>query len=187
MHPFTHFISDTHFSHANLLSYEPVRQQWGADIEAHDAALIAAWNARVPQDGHVLHLGDVCFGPVERVQWIRARLHGTIYVVKGNHDRGPKALAALGFVPLGRRHEFTDDRMDRVVCRHDPSKFTGVDVGTADVLLFGHLHSARLPADAVERMRGKGLCLSCEAIAGLSAPGPLTLDMVRALTGHSRR
>jgi calcineurin-like phosphoesterase family protein len=56
-------------------------------IKRHDETLIANWNAKVPQNGTVYHLGDFCFAP-DRASKIIDRLNGHIFFIMGNHDKG---------------------------------------------------------------------------------------------------
>jgi len=92
-------VSDTHFSHANILNFKrsdgsPMRRF--SDVQEMDQFMIDQWNAVVRPQDHVYHLGDVAI-----------RLHGTTVVgsllvpegldvvkclnghkrlVRGNHD-----------------------------------------------------------------------------------------------------
>ena len=56
-------------------------------IQRHDEALIANWNAKVPQGASVYFLGDFCFNK-DNIRKIAKRLNGTIFFIKGNHDHG---------------------------------------------------------------------------------------------------
>jgi calcineurin-like phosphoesterase family protein len=77
--------SDHHFGHGNVIRYS---NRPFASADEMDEALIRAWNARVPHNGIVYHLGDFSFHKNrERTKGIRHRLNGTIRLLKGNHDR----------------------------------------------------------------------------------------------------
>lgn len=77
--------SDTHFFHENILKYcnRPFET-----VEAMNDALVANWNSVVKPDDHVYHLGDFCFGNVEKWNWCLepGRLNGHIHLILGNHD-----------------------------------------------------------------------------------------------------
>ena len=81
-------ISDTHFSHAGMLSFKrpngsPVRSF--SSVEEMDEHMIEQWNSVVKPSSHVYHLGDV----VMRQQVLDAvmpRLNGHKRLVRGNHD-----------------------------------------------------------------------------------------------------
>ena len=79
------FTSDTHWFHANILKYcnRPFES-----VEAMNDELVANWNSVVKPDDHVYHLGDFCFGNVEKWNWCLepGRLNGHIHLVLGNHD-----------------------------------------------------------------------------------------------------
>ena len=79
------FTSDTHFGHERIIQYcnRPFK-----DAAEMNEALIRNWNAVVPPDGTVFHLGDFAMGmDQDRTVGILSRLNGTIYLVAGNHDR----------------------------------------------------------------------------------------------------
>lgn len=82
--------SDTHFSHALMISPERMGEEWArpwATVEDMDEAMITNWNRRVSPGDTVWHLGDVALrGGKGRLREIRKRLNGRINLVKGNHD-----------------------------------------------------------------------------------------------------
>ena len=51
-------------------------------------ALVNNWNSVVKPEDHVYHLGDFCFGNVEKWNWCLepGRLNGHIHLILGNHD-----------------------------------------------------------------------------------------------------
>jgi calcineurin-like phosphoesterase family protein len=79
----TWFISDTHFSHANIIRYS---KRPFADFETHDAAVIENWNRHVKQGDDVCFLGDFSFRNRTRAEEIRRKLQGQIFFIEGNHD-----------------------------------------------------------------------------------------------------
>lgn len=81
----TYFTSDTHFGHRAMMRFG-LRDF--PDVDAMDAHLIEQWNAVVPPDGHVFHLGDVSFRGTADTLAILPRLNGRKYLVEGNHDKG---------------------------------------------------------------------------------------------------
>ena len=82
------FISDTHFGHANILSFKrndgltPLRPF--ATIEEHDEFMIEAWNKVVRPVDKVYHLGDAVIN--RRCLPTLAQLNGKKRLVRGNHD-----------------------------------------------------------------------------------------------------
>jgi len=86
------FISDTHFSHANIMRYS--HRPW-TDVHEMNKALIENWNNVVPEKGaHVFHIGDFGFGKPDSMLAILRKLHGQKYLLLGNHDRGARKLAS---------------------------------------------------------------------------------------------
>lgn len=84
MQPGEFVTSDTHFGHANVIKYS---NRPFASAEEMDRELIARWNAKVPKNAVVYHLGDFAFSRPGRVHQILNQLHGRIRLVRGNHDR----------------------------------------------------------------------------------------------------
>lgn len=79
------FTSDTHFGHQNIIRF--CNRPW-ATIAEHDQALIDNWNAIVPEDAVVFHLGDFCYkgGGFPTIQHLKGLLRGQIVLIRGNHD-----------------------------------------------------------------------------------------------------
>lgn len=80
----TWFISDTHFGHANILTFEPEARAF-ANIELMNEAIITRWNSVVKKHDKVFHLGDLAFGRdnIRLAQF----LNGQKRLVLGNHDK----------------------------------------------------------------------------------------------------
>jgi calcineurin-like phosphoesterase family protein len=83
------FSSDHHFFHKNIIKYcnRPFET-----VEEMNEKLVENWNSVVGPDDHVYHLGDFCFGNVEKWNWCLEgypypnRLNGHIHLILGNHD-----------------------------------------------------------------------------------------------------
>lgn len=99
------FISDLHFTHANILYFKPKRRNLaGISLEhlqkgdknqcmdIHDKWLINLWNEQVDKHDVVYILGDFCLGNKERTEKILRQLHGKKYLITGNHDKSCKGL-----------------------------------------------------------------------------------------------
>jgi calcineurin-like phosphoesterase family protein len=80
----TWLISDTHFGHANILTFEPPRPF--KDISEHDQTLIENWNSVVKPDDKIYHLGDVGLKNATYLGRILSCLNGSKVLIKGNHD-----------------------------------------------------------------------------------------------------
>lgn len=85
------FISDTHWSHSNILRFtdsksgELIRPQFNS-IEEMNETLIQNWNKVVTPQDKVYHLGDVIFGANQNFDKILSRLNGKKRLIAGNHD-----------------------------------------------------------------------------------------------------
>lgn len=78
------FTADPHFGHARIieLCHRPF-----ATVAAMNEALVERWNSTVHPSDHVWLLGDVALGPIADSLPIVGRLHGTLHLIAGNHDR----------------------------------------------------------------------------------------------------
>lgn len=87
MSPRTYVISDTHFGHANILTFKrndgsPLRIF--NNIEEMDEHMVTQWNKTVRPVDKVYHLGDCVIN--RKSLPILARLNGHKRLVRGNHD-----------------------------------------------------------------------------------------------------
>jgi calcineurin-like phosphoesterase family protein len=78
------FTSDTHFGHANIVTYSG---RPFADVNEMDEALVLNWNAVVKPGDVVYHVGDFALCDAEIATKIVKRLAGQKYLVFGNHDK----------------------------------------------------------------------------------------------------
>ena len=126
--------SDTHFGHANVIQYSGRPY---ASVEEMDEALIEALNATVPERAVVYHLGDFAFVKPARAVEIAKRLHGTIRLVRGNHDHRLPA----GF-PVEWMKDYyeakTPDGIKVVLCHYPFEVWNQVHYGAWH--LHGHSH-----------------------------------------------
>lgn len=86
------FISDTHFDHANILTF---KRQDGSplrpfrSVEEMNETMIERWNAVVKPSDHIYHLGDVTMArgkATKHIDLIMSRLNGHKRICLGNHD-----------------------------------------------------------------------------------------------------
>ncbi|GJD30531.1 hypothetical protein PMNALOAF_1778 [Methylobacterium adhaesivum] len=134
------FTSDTHFSDPRVLRID--RRPY-PDLPAHDAALIANWNAVVAPDDTVWHLGDVALRPTPaRIADLLGSLNGTKHLIVGNND-GPETLRAAGWASVGHYAEIVVDERPLVLCHYAFRTWNGMGRGTLD--LHGHSHAKLTP------------------------------------------
>lgn len=78
-----YFISDLHFGHKSVLSFD---NRPFTNIEEHDQTLINNWNATVGMDDDVYVLGDISWYNATKTIDIFNQLNGSVHLIKGNHD-----------------------------------------------------------------------------------------------------
>lgn len=140
------FVSDTHFNHKNIIAYcnRPFSTR-----EEMDEHLIQVWNAKVPSDGVVYHLGDVAFGNKSCIERIMPRLNGEKILILGNHDE--ESLLAPHFKAIYRLLSLTIRRTGHkiVLCHYPIESWPGRHRDT--IHLHGHCHGS-LPNILPNRM-----------------------------------
>ena len=136
------WTSDSHYFHNNILKYcnRPFET-----VEAMNEALVANWNSVVKPDDHVYHLGDFCFGNVEKWNWCLepGRLNGHIHLILGNHD--PERVFRDGTM-FGRFDSIDFQKILiiegwTVILNHFPFLSFSNNLDHKVVQLFGHIHS----------------------------------------------
>ena len=94
------FISDSHFSHGNIIKYcnRPFSSK-----EEMDLTMIRNWNSRVKDEDTVFHLGDFSLiksseapdAVKDNFSFIRNQLKGNIIFIQGNHDSRNKNKSVI--------------------------------------------------------------------------------------------
>ncbi len=134
------FTSDTHFGDTRILRMAKRRF---TGIDAHDAHLVARWQAIVGPDDEVWHLGDVAPRYDEAaLDALLTRLPGRKHLVTGNNDD-----AATRSHPAWRSvHDYVEldeDGSRCVLCHYPFRTWNGIGKGTID--LHGHSHAMLKP------------------------------------------
>lgn len=133
----TFFIADTHFDDARFLRYE---NRPFPDTDAMNEAMVANWNRAVAPEDSVWVIGD--FGANGREADFLARLNGTKYLVKGNHDTRPNGhYRAAGFAEVYDRPVIFQSFW---ILSHEPL-YVNRNMPYAN--LFGHVHASPLYRD----------------------------------------
>ena len=81
------FTADTHFQHWSMPRDGKGWRPQYATLAEHDADLVECWNATVRPGDTVWHLGDFAMGRPDEFLPLVGKLHGTIHLITGNHDR----------------------------------------------------------------------------------------------------
>jgi calcineurin-like phosphoesterase family protein len=129
------FISDTHFSHGNILKFvkkdgSPVRPF--ASVEEMDEHMIEKWNSVVRPQDKVYHLGDVAMHR-QAVQVI-GRCNGHKRLVRGNHDEYSTKLYMQYFEEV-----YASRVLDKMIFTHIP--IHAECLGRFNVNVHGHVHN----------------------------------------------
>lgn len=136
----TFLISDTHFGHANILTFkkqngDPLRSFH--NIVEHDEHLIEQWNKTVSPNDKVYHLGDVGFKNFTNLSLILNRLNGTKVLIRGNHDNFKLSQYQQYFKDVRASHI-----LDKFILTHIP--IHPESVGRWKANIHGHLHDNSL-------------------------------------------
>lgn len=131
------FISDTHFSHENIIKYEnrPFK-----DTTEMNETMIQNWNNVVKPNDEIYILGDFIFDNKENALDIINRLNGRKYMIKGNHD------SILKYKEITDKFEWVKDY---AVLKYNKTKFIlfhwPIQVWDCQhhgaIHLYGHIHS----------------------------------------------
>ncbi len=135
------FISDTHFSHANIIGYTGRPFQ---SVSEMNEKLIANWNALVEPQDVVFFLGDFGLGTTHFLTSLCARLHGNKVCIRGNHDGTPAKMHTIGFT-LVLESAFIKIGRHQIELVHIPSQ-----PAPSHFQLHGHVHEKR-PNKLVDR------------------------------------
>jgi calcineurin-like phosphoesterase family protein len=165
------FTSDTHFSDPRILQID--RRPF-ANLEEHDAALIAAWREIVGPEDTVWHLGDFARdAPPGRASAILEQLPGIKRLIIGNNDP-ESVLADPGWASVAHYEEIERDGLRIILC-HYPFR-TWRDSGRGAIDLHGHSHGRLTP---VTRQYDVGV--------DVREYRPVTLAQIRARRRRSKR
>lgn len=147
----TWFISDSHFSHKNIIDYcnRPF-----LSIEEMNDALIYNWNKIVKNNDRVFMLGDFALCGKDKIIEIGQKLKGRKILILGNHDGASlSTYYNAGFEMVSK---FPIIFQDFFILSHEPIEF--LPLNTPFVNIFGHVHNdARFPT-----ITPRGVCVSVE-------------------------
>lgn len=122
----TFIISDTHFNHEHIIwfAHRPFN-----NVKEMNETMIKNWNDKVSDKDLVIHLGDFVYGGIKKIKQIKNRLNGTIFLIKGNHDKMYR-MKAVGITTVKGRIE-----VGNLLLTHKPTK---PENGLINV--HGHIH-----------------------------------------------
>lgn len=128
------FISDTHFSHTNIIRYTGRPFQ---TVEEMNLCLIKNWNECIDADDQVFFLGDFGLGDVNHLHSICSQLKGHKICIRGNHDRNASYMLRVGFSTV-LESAFLKIGQHTVELIHIPS-----NDALSHFQLHGHVHEKR--------------------------------------------
>ncbi len=88
------FISDTHFSHFNIIRYTGRPFQ---SVDEMNERLTQNWNALIAPQDTVFFLGDFGLGSTDFLTNLCSQLAGNKICIRGNHDGTPAKMQKIGF------------------------------------------------------------------------------------------
>jgi calcineurin-like phosphoesterase family protein len=135
------FISDTHFSHFNIIRYAGRPFQ---TVDEMNEKMIENWNASIEPEDTVFFLGDFGMGTTDFLTSLCRRLNGNKICIRGNHDGTPSKMHKIGFM-LVLESAFIKIGRHPVELVHIPSQTT-----PAHFQLHGHVHEKR-PNKIIDR------------------------------------
>lgn len=134
------YIADLHFGHKNIISYD---NRPFSSVEEMNEVMIELWNETVKKCDLTYVIGDFCWSQTyEDWEEIINRLHGQIFIIKGNHDRSDilKKLHKNGFIAGWSHQEIVNDDKNKVVLNHSPMPFFINQHRDGWAHLYGHVH-----------------------------------------------
>lgn len=155
------FISDTHFNHANILTFKnydgtPVRPF--SSLEEMNETMIERWNSVIKPQDHVYHCGDVCMGPKSEFSRIITRLNGKLRLVVGNHDDLNNREFLSHFEKVMTWRVFKDGNF---LVTHVPVHFASMIPRKCEFNVHGHTHgnSVKVSDSKVDDHRYVNVCV----------------------------
>lgn len=140
--PNTFFIGDTHFGHANILTFKdndgaPLRSF--DSVEEMDEHMIERWNSVVNRNDVIYHMGDVAMN--RKYLALLGRCRGRKKLVRGNHDTAPLRFYTRHFDQIHGVKVFAIPRElggGSFIATHIP--IHSGSMGRFKVNVHGHLH-----------------------------------------------
>lgn len=134
------YIADWHYDHENILHYD--NRPFKA-LEEMNEALVANWNQAVSPEDTVYVLGDMFWRKSLKtadVVDILQSLHGSKYLIRGNHDNYKSDVFLAQFEAVTDYMEVLDKSRHVVLCHYPIVCFRGHFQGWYH--LYGHVHTS---------------------------------------------
>lgn len=130
-----YFTSDHHFGHANIIKYcnRPF-----SSLEEMNSVMLERWNKTIKQNDTVYYLGDIALNNYQYVKQLLPKLKGTIYYIKGNHDRHIDKIGRFIWIKDLAQIKIFEQKI--ILCHYALKVWSGSHRGTWH--LYGHSHGA---------------------------------------------
>ena len=147
-----YIISDTHFSHYNIIKYcsRPF-----SNISEMNSHMLDKWNSTVKPTDKVYFLGDFSFGKLEVVSYdqyakkVWDNLNGNKIFIRGNHDKKVRSI------PTIQNARIIYKGIDIFACHYPFLEEPDL------IKIFGHSHNS---VSNEEYAKSNGFCASVELI-----------------------
>lgn len=138
------FISDTHFSHNNILTFKDKDDKFirpgFKDIDEMNETIIQNWNKTVSPNDKIYHLGDVSFRNPDAMHSVLSRLNGRKRLIMGNHDTMDIMHYAKHFEKIGSWRTFKGIASHPFVACHYPLHTDSFNYRGVGYCVHGHIH-----------------------------------------------
>lgn len=144
-------ISDTHWSHSNILKFtdkngELIRGSKFKNISEHDWYMVEKWNSVVKPEDKVYHLGDVYMSASKGyMENLLSKLNGHKRLILGNHDNGRDQILQRYFEKIDVWRKFPEFGL---LLTHVPvheSVLSEARFGRHTLNVHGHIHHNKSP------------------------------------------
>lgn len=140
-----YYIADCHFFHEAL--NEKMDKRGFESVQAMNKYMIEKWNQKVRRNDEVVILGDFSWGNAEETNDLLDRLHGKLYMIRGNHDYflQKSDFRAERFVWIKSYAEMQDNQRKVILCHYPVMCYNGQyrldrKGNPRTYMLYGHVH-----------------------------------------------
>lgn len=140
-----YYIADCHFFHEAL--NEKMDKRGFESVQAMNEYMIEKWNQKVRRNDEVVILGDFSWGNAEETNDLLDRLHGKLYMIRGNHDYflQKSDFRAERFVWIKSYAEMQDNQRKVILCHYPVMCYNGQyrldrKGNPRTYMLYGHVH-----------------------------------------------
>ena len=141
-----YYIADCHFFSYEALN-EKMDKRGFESVQAMNEYMIEKWNQKVRRNDEVIILGDFSWGNAEETNDLLDRLHGKLYMIRGNHDYflQKSDFRAERFVWIKSYAEMQDNQRKVILCHYPVMCYNGQyrldrKGNPRTYMLYGHVH-----------------------------------------------